>query len=73
MMLIIWIFPVSIIKRNVCETLLKVLDALGKWSLSDSFVMVLMLIANHINVIFPIQNKEVEQQFIINLCGLSCL
>lgn len=30
MMLIIWIFPVSIIKRNVCEILLKVLDALGK-------------------------------------------
>lgn len=67
MMLIIWIFPVCIIKRSVRERLLKVLDALGKWSLADSFVMVLMLIAYHLNITFPIQNEEVKNPFVINL------
>lgn len=67
MMLIIWIFPVCIMKRSVRERFLKVLDALGKWSLADSFVMVLMLIAYHLNIALPIQNKEVKQPFEINL------
>ena len=44
-MLVSWFAPSSVLKSNVREGLLMVLDGFGKWSLIDAFVMVLMMVA----------------------------
>ena len=67
MMICIWILPTTILSARRRETFLKVLDALGKWSLVDSFVMVLMIIAFHFHISLPVQNPEVEEPFAVNL------
>ena len=45
LMLAAWLLPISWLSVSRRETLLQVLDALGKWSLIDSFVMIMMLVA----------------------------
>eukprot|EP01040_Poterioochromonas_malhamensis_P012185 gene12184-13321_t len=49
-MLFAWFVPPKVLTVEKRETLLIVLDALGKWSLVDFFVMVLMLCAFYIQL-----------------------
>ena len=45
LVLFCWISPPYIVSEKRRESILRVMDALGKWSLIDSFVMILMLVA----------------------------
>mmetsp|Transcript_14969 Transcript_14969/g.20920 ORF Transcript_14969/g.20920 Transcript_14969/m.20920 type:complete len:1071 (+) Transcript_14969:86-3298(+) len=45
LMLFAWLTPASILSVSRRETLLMFLDALGKWSLIDTYVLVLMMVA----------------------------
>jgi len=67
MMAIVWLLPVHILSRQRREKILVILDALGKWSLVDSYVMILMLIAFYVNIEFPRVSENVEAPLIINL------
>lgn len=67
MMLMVWILPGPIMHAKRRETFLKFLDALGKWSLVDSFVMVLMLIAFNFDVYFPIVSSQVDTGVSVHL------
>lgn len=58
MMVIIWMLPSTVLKVHIRSRILRVLDELGKWSLLDSYVMTLMLIAFHIKLDFPIVNTK---------------
>eukprot|EP01039_Chlorochromonas_danica_P003589 gene3589-3930_t len=58
-MLIAWILPPAVLSVSSRETVLIVLDALGKWSLVDFFVMVLMLAAFYFDM-FVIPQLEVK-------------
>jgi len=49
------------------EKLLRILDALGKWSLVDSFVMILMLVAFNMNLSFPIVSPMVQNPFVLHI------
>lgn len=49
-MLTVWVFPPKLLSIDRRETVLIVLDALGKWSLIDFFVMVLMLCAFYLQL-----------------------
>ena len=60
LMLISWIVPSSILPKKKRESILKILDALGKWSLVDSFVMILMLVAFHFEIAFPTVGPRVK-------------
>ena len=53
MMLISFITPSSLINKNKRSTILMILDATGKWSILDSYVMILMLVAFQFHVVFP--------------------
>ncbi len=53
LMLVSWISPESIISFETKEWLLIMLDALGKYSLVDSFVLVLMLVSFKFHIDFP--------------------
>jgi hypothetical protein len=46
-----WIIPPSIFDLSIRETALIALDVLGKWSLIDAYVMVLMMVAFHVELI----------------------
>jgi len=50
MMLFCWLIPVKYLTVKRREYLLMVLDALGKWSLIDSFVLTLMMVAFHFDL-----------------------
>lgn len=67
MMLACWILPAPAMNSVRREKWLKFLDALGKWSLVDSFVMVLMLIAFNFDLYFPIISSVITAPFSINL------
>ena len=49
-MLFSWILPPSIFKLGLRDTSLVALDALGKWSLIDAYVMVMMMVAFHVEL-----------------------
>jgi hypothetical protein len=53
LMLISFITPSSLINKNKRSTILMILDATGKWSILDSYVMILMLVAFQFHVVFP--------------------
>eukprot|EP01126_Amoeba_proteus_P062631 TRINITY_DN8544_c0_g2_i11.p1 TRINITY_DN8544_c0_g2~~TRINITY_DN8544_c0_g2_i11.p1 ORF type:complete len:709 (-),score=113.77 TRINITY_DN8544_c0_g2_i11:67-2193(-) len=53
MMLSVWLIPTRIFPSKWREQMLLVLDALGKWSLIDCYVMVLMLTSFHITLVPP--------------------
>ena len=53
LMIFCWVMPPHLLSEKRRETLLRVLDALGKWSLIDSFVMVLMLVAFRFHIPVP--------------------
>lgn len=53
LMIFFWVVPTRWISEGCRETWFRVLDALGKWSLMDSFVMVLMLVAFRFHLPLP--------------------
>lgn len=48
-----WLFPLGWLNKDRRESLLMVLDALGKWSMIDTFVLALMLVAFHFTITNP--------------------
>ncbi|BFU23488.1 hypothetical protein EHI8A_065250 [Entamoeba histolytica HM-1:IMSS-B] len=58
MLLVVWMIPSSIIKPSVRGIILNVLDALGKWSFLDSYVMILMIMAFYFDVPLPIRHPN---------------
>ena len=67
LMLISFITPSSLINKNKRSTILMILDATGKWSILDSYVMILMLVAFQFHVIFPIVSETVEEASIVDI------
>jgi hypothetical protein len=57
-MLTAWLCPTRWLKEGSRETMLRILDALGKWSLIDTYVMVMMLVAFRFHI--PLLPKEIE-------------
>lgn len=67
-LLFCWMIPQSIVSSNKRGVILKVLDALGKWSLLDSYVMVLMIVAFFFDVPIPLRHENsVDQPTAVNL------
>jgi hypothetical protein len=58
LMLVTWLLPASLFKEKWREWALMGLDALGKWSLIDAYVMVVMLVSFHFHVVFPIVAQD---------------
>lgn len=56
LMIICWILPTKILSFGVREKILRFLDAMGKWSLIDGFILVFMMIIFNIVVNIPPQN-----------------
>ena len=54
LMLASWVLPPRVLPLRPRETILRVVDALGKWSLIDSYVMTLMLVAFRYHIVFPV-------------------
>ena len=54
LMFISFILPASILSQRKREVILMILDATGKWSILDSYVMILILIAFHFNIDIPV-------------------
>lgn len=54
LMLIVWMIPSTILKKKHRDRILRILDVLGKWSLLDSFFMILMVVGFHFVIHFPI-------------------
>ncbi|KAK8882627.1 hypothetical protein M9Y10_045269 [Tritrichomonas musculus] len=58
LMLIVWMIPSSILKKKHRDRILRILDVLGKWSLLDSFFMILMVVGFHFVIRFPIVDTQ---------------
>ena len=54
LMLISFCLPASLFSKRQRGKILRILDATGKWSILDSYVMTLMLVAFHFHIKFPI-------------------
>ena len=54
LMLISFILPASLFNKKKRGKILMILDALGKWSILDSYVLILMLVAFHFHIEFPV-------------------
>ena len=54
MMMMAWVFPARVLPINRRESMLIAIDALGKWSLVDTFIMVMFQIAFHFKVQMPV-------------------
>ncbi|KAH0792051.1 hypothetical protein GPJ56_004060 [Histomonas meleagridis] len=67
LMLLIWILPTKILSKKRRESFLKLLDALGKWSLLDSYVMILMLVAFNMKLKIPEVEDDINGDFTIFL------
>ena len=67
LMLISFLTPTSILKKRKRESILLFLDATGKWSILDSYVMTLMLVAFHFHIKFPIIGKDVTENALIDV------
>ena len=68
LMLISFVLPTSILNKRKRESILMALDSTGKWSILDSYVMILMLVAFHFHIQFPLnEESEVEKGAIVNV------
>jgi len=56
LMILAWFLPKKIFSEKSRGSLLEWLDILGKWSLLDTYIMIMMLVAFHFNIQFPIVN-----------------
>jgi len=60
LLLFCWVVPLKILSRRKREWLLMAIDALGKWSLIDAFVLTLMMIAFHFHIVPPVTDRTPE-------------
>ena len=68
LMFISFVMPTSLFNKKKRGTVLRILDATGKWSILDSYVMILMLVAFHFHIAFPvIQPSEAEQGSLVDV------
>ena len=68
LMLISFVLPASILNKSRRETVLMILDATGKWSILDTYVMTLMLVAFHFHIKFPVvPPSEAEESSLIDV------
>ena len=68
LMLISFVLPTSILNKRKREKILMRLDSTGKWSILDSYVMILMLVAFHFHIQFPLtEQSEIEKGAIVNV------
>ena len=68
LMLISFALPASLLSKRKRENILMALDATGKWSILDSYVLILMLVAFHFHIEFPlIPQSEAENGSVINV------
>lgn len=58
LMIITWILPATILPKRNRERILRLLDMLGKWSILDSFFMIMMVVSFHFIIQFPIVNPD---------------
>ncbi|KAH3756102.1 Paraquat-inducible protein A [Pelomyxa schiedti] len=56
-----WIAPAWILSVKRRELLLMILDALGKWSLIDSYVMILTLVGFNLKIEMPVHETEMYE------------
>lgn len=56
LMLVLWIIPSTIISKKLRDKILRVLFVLGKWSLIDSYFLILTVVGFHFAIDFPIVN-----------------
>ena len=68
LMLISFFLPTSILSHKRREKILIILDATGKFSILDSYVMMMMLVAFHFHVEIPVtMQSEAEQGSIVDV------
>ena len=68
LMFISFVMPTSLFNKKKRGIVLRILDATGKWSILDSYVMILMLVAFHFHIAFPvIQPSEAEQGSLVDV------
>ena len=68
LMLISFILPSSLFSKSKRGKILWILDATGKWSILDSYVMILMLVAFHFHIKFPVvEPSEAEEGSLIDV------
>ena len=60
-MLFCWFVPVNVLSEKKREKLLMFLDMFGKWSLIDSFVLVLMVVSFqfHLGTVVPNTDPQI--------------
>ena len=68
LMLISFVLPTSLFNKRKRGRILWILDATGKWSILDSYVMILMLVAFHFHIEFPVvEPSEAKEGSIIDV------
>ena len=61
LMLISFLLPTSILSHKSREKILIILDATGKFSILDSYVMIMMLVAFHFHIDIPLSEKSLAK------------
>ena len=68
LMIISFVLPTSLLKKKKRSSILLILDATGKCSILDSYIMILMLVAFHFHIPFPVvPPSEAKQETIIDV------
>jgi len=60
LLLLCWIFPTRILSYQTREKCLMILDALGKWSLLDAYVLIMMLVGFRFQIVPPVDAVRVD-------------
>ena len=67
LMIISFVLPTSLYSERNRAKILRILDATGKWSILDSYVMTLMLVAFHFHIEFPTTEPSVAKESLIDV------
>ena len=68
LMLISFVMPASLFNKKKRGTILRILDATGKWSILDSYVMILIIVDFHFHIAFPvIEPSEGDQGSLVDV------
>ena len=68
LMIMSFVLPTSLYSESKRANILRILDATGKWSILDSYVMTLMLVAFHFHIAFPVvEPSEAEESTLIDV------
>ena len=67
LMIISFVLPTSLYSERNRAKILRILDATGKWSILDSYVMTLMLVAFHFHIEFPTTEPSEAKESLIDV------